>query len=187
MYGTTTHFPVVEARWSPPARAGVRSAFTLMEILIVVVVVGLLATVVIPQFSSASQHDRQNTLKDELQYLRTQVAVFKAQHQEVPPGYPNGNPASVPEANAFASQMTGQSDVNCNVSMIASPNYQYGPYLRHMPVNPVNNSSAIIIVGNNQKMPVPNGATGWIYKPQTQEILANLIGKDDAGTPYSTY
>jgi len=44
-----------------------RSGFTLIEILIVVVILGILAAIVIPQFSNASQMARQNTLKDEVQ------------------------------------------------------------------------------------------------------------------------
>ncbi|HEX4052807.1 MAG TPA: prepilin-type N-terminal cleavage/methylation domain-containing protein [Tepidisphaeraceae bacterium] len=200
MIGTTAHFPKVGARELPAAltpaasaprgsaaRGSAPGAFTLIEVLIVVVVVGLLATLVIPQFSSANQQARQNSLKDELQYLRTQITVFKAQHQEVPPGYTNGDPTAVPSAGAFTSQMTQHSDVSCNVCRPVSPAYPYGPYLKQLPVDPMNNLCTLSLVGNNQPMPAPDGATGWIYKPQTQEVMANVKGKDDSGTPYSAY
>ncbi len=96
MKGTTTHLPSVDAQGSVAARArgrraSMRQAFTLLEIIIVVVVVGLLATVVLPQFKSDHKQARQMALKDDLQYLRTQIAVFRAQHQDVPPGYPQGS------------------------------------------------------------------------------------------------
>lgn len=58
------------------ARAYCR-AFTAVEIVIVVVALGILAMVVVPQFSRANQQSKQNQLKDVLQYVRTQVAVFK--------------------------------------------------------------------------------------------------------------
>jgi len=161
-----------------------RRAFTLVEVLIVVFVLGILATVVIPQFSRASQQTRQDSLKDVLQYLRTQVTVFKAQHQDVPPGYPRGNPAAAPAANVFVAQMTEYSDVNCNISTGA---LQYGPYFGKVPANPVNGFNTIEVVGNNQSMPEADGKTGWIYKAQTQEIIANVMGKDGSGTPYSSY
>lgn len=180
MIGTTAHFPKVDARGSP-------TAFTLVEVLIVVVVVGLLATLVIPQFSCANQQARQNSLKDELQYLRTQITVFKAQHQEVPPGYPNGDPMTVPTASAFASEMIEHSDINCNVAGPTLPTYPYGPYLKQLPVDPMNNLCTLKLVGNNQAMPAPDGTTGWIYKVQTQEVMANVKGKDDSGIPYSAY
>ena len=38
-----------------------RRGFTLVELLIVVVILGILATIVIPQFSNASQQARENT------------------------------------------------------------------------------------------------------------------------------
>jgi type II secretory pathway pseudopilin PulG len=158
-----------------------------MEIVIVVVVVGLLATVVFPQFSTDNKQARQSALKDELQYLRTQIAVFRAQHQDVSPGYPRGHATVRPNVRCFVEQMTLHSDINCNVSRSDSPAYPYGAYLKQLPVNPVNNSSEVIVVRNSQAMPAPSGAAGWIYKPQTQEIIANLTGKDDSGVPYSSY
>jgi type II secretory pathway pseudopilin PulG len=169
-------------------RAGRRRyAFTVVEIIIVGLVLVILATVVIPQFSRASQQSKQDALKDVLQYLRTQVAVFKAQHQDVPPGYPGGDPTANPAAAAFATQMTEYSDVNCDLSPRALPTFQYGPYLSQVPVNPVNGSNSVEMIGNNQPIPTPDGKTGWIFKPQTQEIIPNVTGKDGSGTPYSHY
>lgn len=147
----------------------------------------ILATVVIPQFSHASQKSKQDTLRDVLQYLRTQVAVFKAQHQDVPPGYPKGNPTATPAAAAFVAQLTAHSDVNFRLFDQSSPAYPYGPYIREMQINPVNGLNSMEMVGNNQPIPPPDGKTGWIYKPQTQEIIPNVIGKDESGTPYSNY
>ncbi len=161
--------------------------FTLVELLIVVLILGILATFVIPQFTSATQQARSNTLKDELRYLRTQVMVFKAQHQDVPPGYPGGNPTGTPTAQSFADQMTRHSDLNCYTSSVADSVFIYGPYLSQMPVNPVNGLNTFLLVGNNQALPAADGTTGWIYKPQTQEVLANLVGNDNGGTAYASY
>jgi type II secretory pathway pseudopilin PulG len=183
--GEAAEFRTVCAR---ELRAGhSRRAFTVVEILIVVVAIGILGMVVIPQFTRASQQSKQNQLKDVIQYLRTQVAVFKAQHQDVPPGYPQGNPELSPSPDDFIGQMTHSSDVNCNYSGPGGQTFAYGPYLAAMPVNPVNGKSTVEVIGNNQGIPVADGSTGWIYKPQTQEVIANVVGKDDSGASYATY
>src|SRR4051794_36579461 len=102
------------------AGARARPAFTLIEILIVVVILGILATIVIPQFSNASMTARENMLKDELRYLRTQIVVYKAQHHDVAPGYPAGDITQTATADDFANQMVKHTDEKGNVSGSAS-------------------------------------------------------------------
>jgi general secretion pathway protein G len=57
--------------------------FTLVEILIVVIILGILAAIVIPQFTNASQDARKNSLTSQLQTLRSQVELYKLQHLNV--------------------------------------------------------------------------------------------------------
>ena len=59
--------------------------FTLVEILIVVVILGILAAIVIPQFSQASSDANLSSLKSNLQTIRSQIELFKIQHLDVPP------------------------------------------------------------------------------------------------------
>lgn len=151
------------------------AGFTLVEILIVVVILGILATIVIPQFSNASESARENTLKDELRYLRTQIIVFKAQHKDVPPGAGSAN---------FVAQMTGHTDENANVGA-QSAVYKYGPYLSKMPANPMNALDTIEIVVTTPL--TADGSHGWVYNPNTLEIIADVAGSDSNGTPYASY
>ena len=153
-----------------------------------VVILGILATIVVPQFSNASMNARENTLKDELRYLRTQIVVYKAQHHDVPPGYPNGDRTAAATGPDFILQMTKPTDEYSVVNASSTPVFKFGPYLSAMPTNPLTNLNAILIVADTDAMPDPTNVDyGWIYKPLTGEIIANSTGSDASGTAYKNY
>ena len=57
----------------------VKRAFTLIEILIVVVILGILAAIVIPQFTDASQDAMDANIRSQLQTIRSQIELFNVQ------------------------------------------------------------------------------------------------------------
>ena len=163
--------------------------YTLIEILIVVVILGVLGAIVLPKFSDASHTTLENTLKDDLRYTRTQIIVFKAQHNDTAPGYPCGKTSASPTEQDFLMQMTLATDEFCNLYKPSAAK-KLGPYLKKMPVNSLNGLSTILIVPNGSSMPpagLPDNSTGWIYKPQTLELIPNTAGNDTEGTPYVEY
>ncbi len=58
------------------------SGFTLVEILIVVVILGILAAIVIPQFTDASTQAKESALASDLQMMRSQLELYKIQHND---------------------------------------------------------------------------------------------------------
>src|SRR5579859_4240795 len=59
--------------------------FTLIEILIVVIILGILAAIVIPQFGSASTSAKTSATMSTVQSLRQQIELYKLQHNDMLP------------------------------------------------------------------------------------------------------
>ena len=105
--------------------------FTLVEILIVVIILGILAAIVIPQFTNASTDAKKNSLTSQLQTIRSQIELYKLQHNELLPDF----------AGKQWLQMTGQTNVSGTTGSGAG--YDFGPYLQQTPVNPLNNNTTM--------------------------------------------
>src|SRR2546421_13124042 len=106
-----------------------KSGFTLVEILIVVIILGILAAIVIPQFTNASQDARESALLSQLQTLRSQIELYKLQHKDVLPDLvTNWNP------------MTTKTNVDGTAVVQAK---MFGPYMQSAPSNPLNTLTTV--------------------------------------------
>ncbi len=105
-----------------------RSGFTLVEILIVVIILGILAAIVIPQFSDASTQARESSLRADLQTMRGQIELYDIQHNDNLPGAGTAT---------FVQAMTGQTNVAGAVGT------DFGPYVLAIPANPFNNLATV--------------------------------------------
>lgn len=74
-------------------RVGLRAGFTLMEILIVVVILGILAAIVIPSFASASEDTRKAAFAQDLRAFENGILRYEADHHSFPP---DGGSGTVP-------------------------------------------------------------------------------------------
>jgi general secretion pathway protein G len=162
-----------------------RTGFTLVEILIVVVILGIIAAITLPQFSNASLVAREGTMKDDLRYLRSQIVVYTAQHQDFAPAFANGALGGSPAAD-FLQQMTQYTDQYGNCSTAQTGTFVFGPYLSKMPPNPLTGDSSMKVVTGNVPM-TPDDTTGWIYNPTSGAIVVNSTKSDSSGVAYVTY
>ena len=117
-----------------------RKGFTLIEILIVVIILGILAAIVIPQFTNASKEAKQSSLVTMVQSLRSQIALFKLQHNDMLPGAAplKDTGGSFTEAT-FWDQLTlfSKLDGTTAAAKNTATGFVYGPYMQSIPVNPL--------------------------------------------------
>jgi general secretion pathway protein G len=148
--------------------------FTLVEILIVVIILGILAAIVIPQFTNASTDARRNSLTSQLQTLRSQLELYKLQHNDkLPTSLGTGT------ADEQWSQMTQQTDVTGDT---AAATKDFGPYLQQNPTNPLNTKILVHMLAAGSADPTFGGATapnsgagaddGFVVNPTTMKIWA---------------
>jgi general secretion pathway protein G len=131
-----------------------RRGFTLVEVLIVVIILGILAAIVVPQFSSASTDAKLSALKTNLQTIRSQIQMYKLQHND-----------TLPALNTFVEQMTLASKIDGATAALGSAGYNLGPYLQAIPNNPYTNTNT---VGAGEI-----GSSAWYYDATTGTFRAN--------------
>jgi prepilin-type N-terminal cleavage/methylation domain-containing protein len=162
--------------------------FTLVEILIVVVLLGVLAAIVIPTVGRSTTMARETTLAMNLNLLRRFIPVYTSQHLEVPPGYPNGDRTAAPTETAFVQQGTMASNVQGQTAARGTSGYPLGPYLSNIPANPFNTLSTVEVLGDGAAFPAAgDNSHGWFYKPATAEIRPDCTGADVLGKLYYDY
>ncbi len=167
-----------------------RHGFTLVELTIVILILAILAALVIPRYSGAADTANGNAIRENLRYIRMQIQVYAAQHKGTPPGYPPGAPLTEPTEPYFVEQMTNITDDIGNIGSTFSQTFRFGPYLSEIPVNNINGSSAIKILGSAENFPAePDDPSsfGWIYKADTMEFRAFVAGADESGVNFYDY
>ncbi len=165
-----------------------RAAFTLIEILVVVILLGILAAIVIPKFSNATETARCSMMADNLRIIRTQIAVFKGQHNGVAPGYPNLDTTQAPTEAAFIAHMTQSSKPTGELAAPGTAGFPYGPYLREAPANSMNEKSSVQMIADGAGFPgAADDSDGWIYQPSTMNFKADCQGSDETGRDYFDY
>lgn len=160
-----------------------QAAFTLVELLLVVVILGILAAVAIPQFADSSQEARASSLQSNLAVMRSAVEYYRSNHGGKYPGYPSAGGS--PTAAITADQLTMASQANGATAAPGTAGYGFGPYIRErLPENPINGLNTVTIVADGAAFPAADDSTGWIYQPQIGKVRANSTGTAPSGRNY---
>ena len=142
-------------------RKGAPHAFSLIELMIVIVIMAVLAAVVIPRFVDHSRRGQQTGLRHDLSQLRTAVATFQADT-----GY---YPATLADLAATAAPAQGY-DSTGTLQNIA-PSEWHGPYIGSLPIDPIAGAPFVYTV----------------TPPGVGTVATTATGNDIAGAPFSTY
>jgi len=154
------------------ARTKISKGFTLVEILIVVVILGILAAIVIPQFTKASESAKASSLNSQLQTIRSQLELYQVQH--------NGDYPTLARLTTTDTDANGQNDweqltTETEVDGTAgdSSGNEFGPYLQKAPTNPFMNTSDVAAAAAAD--------LGWVYvgggatTPTLQAVLPATV------------
>ncbi|MBN1436299.1 MAG: prepilin-type N-terminal cleavage/methylation domain-containing protein [Sedimentisphaerales bacterium] len=104
-----------------------KNGFTLVEILIVVIILGILAAIVIPQFTEASDSAKESSLYSNLQSLRAQCELYKFEHDGEYPWHANAGGIAT---DSIITNLTTATDSD----HVAGGDL--GPYMVDVPINP---------------------------------------------------
>jgi type II secretion system protein G len=145
-----------------------RDGFTLIEILIVVVILGILAAMVIPQFVDVTDKAHEANVTSQLQTVRAQIELYNVQ-----------NPAT-----AF--------DAATPLATFWDPLVQ-GDYLQAEPTNPFTANPAVNDPSGVAAAPAVGGAWLWMESSPGDAWTLNVYAVDkngglftdpDTGEPY---
>ena len=142
-----------------------RKAFTLIEVLIVVVIMAVLAATIIPQFSSSTQDAKESQLSFNTHALRSQIELYRIHHL--------GNFPIIQDDDLARLTHETKADGTVNPGTSDPDTYPYGPYVdSELPKNPFNDLNTVA-AGTGA---AGTGASGWQYDVSTGGIWPNHTG-----------
>lgn len=145
------------------------SGFSLVELVIVVVIIGVVAAIVVPRVSGASERSKQSALAGNLAMIQACIDRYTAEHQGLTPSQ-KADGSEDSDSTNFIARLTQTTDVSGTLSSTGI----FGPYLRAFPVNPYTRGATLLISAT---------VTGGDYKydPTTGKISADQITATVAG------
>jgi len=140
-----------------------RTKFTLLDSLQLVYLMAIVAATTAPIIEAASTGAKQTTLLESLYTLRSRIALYKAQHGDIPPLLYEGTLPQLIQATSALGEAGP-----------AGSRHPFGPYLPEgIPVNPFTGRSVITAIETFPPT-AASGQGGWLYHQETGQIATDL-------------
>ena len=104
---------------------GRRRAFSLIEVVLVIVIVGVVAAIAVPRFSRAVEKTRIAAMMHDTRVLNKAIDYYRAEHEDAPP--------TLDDIVAQLTQYTDVTGTTRSASMDPGQGAIYGPYVKQIP------------------------------------------------------
>lgn len=131
--------------------------FTLVEVMLVIVILGVLASLVVGQFQGYTQSAAEAATKQDLHTLRTAIERYHADH------------GSYPSNVNITNQLTQYTDAAGNCSPTRTSTHVKGPYLQEIAVLKVGTNEGSKLITSVNLTP----GFGWCYYQSNGYIHVN--------------
>ena len=158
-----------------------KKGFTLIEILIVIIVLGILAMIIVPQITVSTDDAKISTVQSDLSAIRSAIEIYYAQHGNKYPGQTEGtngspNTDAAVAATEMVRQLTQYTNSSGKVSVSKDTTFKYGPYIKGgaLPTNPFNEVATVVCDATTDitKARAANGTNGWKFHFETGVFYA---------------
>lgn len=150
-----------------------RKAFSLVELVIVIVILGIIGAIAVPRMSAGASGAGESAFVTDLAALRNAIELYAAEHA-----------GTYPTTAKIVEQLTEYTDAAGANSATPDSTHIYGPYLHAIPTLKVSTNR-----GKNGIDGDGTGATtGWVYTATTGVIVANSAElSSDGATKFNEF
>ncbi len=160
------------------------NGFTLVELLVVVIILAVLASIVVPQFSGSTDDAKVAALNSTLSGVRNAIELYYHQHSNIYPGFNTDGTNGANNSTSFINQLTLYSSAAGVTNNLKTAVYKYGPYLKKttFPSNPISTASPANAVLMNTGATLGEldasgtDAGGWWFDSTSGKFMANDAG-----------
>jgi len=164
-------------------KAKASKGFTLVELLIVVIILAILAAIIIPQFTGATDDAAQAAYDTNIANIRAAIDLYRQQHNEYPGAAISGGgtcpagSAAVAGAigePAFLAQLRNYTNAAGEACTGTNAEFRYGPYLKDdLPDNPLGTTNTVAVVSTGVLGLATSNTGGWRFDSITGEFIGD--------------